>query len=75
LTKQRHFEDYAKTLELTEKHYKPCLHIHPGVKEPGKKLADFVADNEIQTLNMAGPRASKEPDVAKFVGQILDEVF
>jgi hypothetical protein len=70
-----HFEDYAKTLELTEKHHKPCLHIHPGVKEPGKKLADFVADNEIQTLNVAGPRASKEPDVAKFVRQILDEVF
>jgi hypothetical protein len=64
-----------KTLELTEKHNKPCLHIHPGVKEAGKKLRDFVADNEIQTLNVAGPRASKEPGVAKFVRQILDEGF
>jgi hypothetical protein len=64
-----------KTLELTEKHNKPCLYIHPGVKEAGKKLGDFVADNEIQTLNVAGPRASKEPGVAKFVREILDEAY
>jgi Circularly permutated YpsA SLOG family len=24
-----------KTLELAEKHNKPCLHIHPGVKDAG----------------------------------------
>jgi hypothetical protein len=64
-----------KTLEFTEKHHKPCLHIHPGVKDAGKKLRDFVLENEITTLNVAGQRASKEPGIADFVREILNEAF
>ena len=64
-----------KTVAFAKKHNKPCLHIHPGVKDPGKKLRDFVADNEIKTLNVAGPRASKEPGVANFVREVLNEAF
>jgi hypothetical protein len=32
-----------------------------------EKAAGFVVDNEIKTLNLAGPRASNEPDVGNFV--------
>jgi hypothetical protein len=34
-----------------------------------------VADNEIKALYVAGPRASKEPNVAEFVMGVLKEVF
>jgi hypothetical protein len=34
-----------------------------------------VADNEIGTLNVAGPRASKKPEVGEFVMAVLAEVF
>jgi hypothetical protein len=60
-----------KTVEFAKKHGKPCLHIHFGVKDAGKRLLEFVKDNEIKTLNVAGPRASKEPEVGEFVKEVL----
>ena len=48
-----------------------CLHIHAGVTDPGGKLREFVTDNDIRTLNIAGQRASGEPEVAEFVKEVL----
>jgi hypothetical protein len=45
------------------------------VTDPGKRLREFVADNEIRTLNVAAPRASGEPEVGEFVRKVLEEVF
>ena len=64
-----------KTVAFAKKHDKPCLHIHCGVKDASKRLLEFVKDNEIKTLNVAGPRASKEPGVANFVREVLNEAF
>ena len=64
-----------KTVEFAAKHNKPCLHIHSGQADAAQSLRDFVADNEIATLNVAGPRASKEPEVGKFVKELLDAAF
>jgi hypothetical protein len=61
-----------KTLEFAlNKHRKPCLHIHSGMKDAGKRLMQFVVDNGIKTLNLAGPRASKEPGLRDFVKDLL----
>jgi hypothetical protein len=38
-------------------------------------LRDFVGDNEILTLNVAGTRESKEPGVAEFVKEVLEKAF
>ena len=57
------------------KHNKPCLHVHPGQEDATQALRDFVADNEIATLNVAGPRASKEPDVGEYVIKVLEAAF
>jgi hypothetical protein len=57
------------------KHNKPCLHVHPGQEDAAQALRDFVADNEIATLNVAGARASKEPQVGKFVKEVLEAAF
>ena len=64
-----------KTLEFAQKHGKPCLHIHSGLKDAGKRLPEFVVDNEIKARNVAGPRASKEPGVGDFVKEVLDTAF
>ena len=64
-----------KTLELTRKHRKPYLHIHAGQTNAVDRLRTFLAENVIQTLNVAGPRESKEPSVAQFVVETLDRVF
>jgi len=34
-------------------------------------LREFVSGNEIKALNVAGPRASKEPEVGEFVKEVL----
>ena len=64
-----------KTLEFALKHGKPCLHIHSGVKDVGKRLLEFVVDNESKTLSVAGPRASKESGGGDFVKEVLDTAF
>jgi hypothetical protein len=46
-----------------------------GQEDAAQALRDFVSDNEIATLNVAGPRASKEPQVGEFVKQILEAAF
>lgn len=62
-----------KTLILAKKHKKPVLHIsrEAGLASPDRELRRFVEDNGIQVLKVAGPRASKEPDVGAFVKYVL----
>ncbi len=63
----------AKTVRLAEKHGKPCVHLskdRDGVKAP-ELLAKFIEQYRIKILNVAGPRASKEPAVGGFVGELL----
>jgi hypothetical protein len=50
-----------KTLEFAQKHGKPCLHIHSGMKDAGKGLLDFVIQNESKTLNVPDPRPARSP--------------
>jgi hypothetical protein len=38
-------------------------------------LKVWIQQNHIRVLNVAGPRASKEPTVAEFVIATLDEVL
>jgi hypothetical protein len=38
-------------------------------------LSTFLRKNNIKTLNVAGSRGSKEPKVASFVKQALEEAF
>lgn len=52
-----------KTAELARKHGKPHLHLHGAVYDKSERLARFVGDNGIGILNVAGSRASKEPDL------------
>jgi len=53
---------------------KPWLHVHPGM-DWKVRIADWLQRNVIHVLNVAGPRASKEPDVAHFTHVVLDEVI
>ena len=53
---------------------KPWLHVHPDVNWK-EKLRDWLTFREIRTLNVAGSRASVEPEVAAFTLEVLDEVL
>jgi hypothetical protein len=65
-----------KTLEFAVKHRKPHLHLTAYSKaNAASELKKWMGQHNIHVLNVAGPRASKEPEVAGFVTTILDQVF
>jgi Circularly permutated YpsA SLOG family len=64
-----------RTVDFALKHKKPWLHIYPGHYDAAQSLMRFVSEHHIKTLNIAGSRASKEPQIAAFVKQVLDEAF
>lgn len=63
------------TWECAVKHNKPVLHLHSGLKHPGKLLADFIQQHRIFSLNVAGPRASSEPAIGHFVQATLEDAW
>lgn len=50
---------------------KPWLHLHPAM-DWKTALTGWLNTHQIQTLNVAGPRESKEPNVAALVKVVLD---
>ena len=65
------------TMELTAAHDKPCLHLSglQDASDNAPQLANFLRKNEVKILNVAGPRASGEPQLGAFVHAILDELL
>jgi putative molybdenum carrier protein len=66
-----------RTAELADQLGKPWLHLarcRDGA-DAGESLARFVAEHGIRVLNVAGPRASHEPDVHLFVNETLTRAF
>ena len=52
---------------------RPWLHLHPGM--PWRShLKDWLGAHVMTILNVAGPRASKEPEGGVFVVVVLDEL-
>ena len=66
-----------KTVELAEKHGKPVLHLSRsgGPASPEQALLGFILEHNIKVLNVAGSRASKEPEVGAFVQEVLDKTW
>jgi hypothetical protein len=64
-----------KTAEFAVKHNKPLLHLHTSELQPAEKLSAFIAEYQIKTLNVAGPRASEEPTIGEFMRRVLDAAF
>lgn len=64
----------ALTQALAEKHERPCLHIDldriPAFKAAAM-IAAWTARQHIHTLNVAGPRASHDPDIYQKTKDIL----
>ena len=63
----------AFTALCAERFGKPWLHLHPGVSAPGA-VRTFLAQHRIRTLNVAGPRASSDPEVYGYVLTVLEKL-
>jgi Circularly permutated YpsA SLOG family len=65
------------TVEFARKHGKPVLRLfrNGGPKSPEMALRRFILEHDIKVLNVAGPRASKEPEVGAFVKEVLGKTW
>ena len=71
-------EGSAFTKEMADKHNRPCLHIdlHRTIAfDTALKINDWIIGHKISILNVAGPRASKDPEIYKAVKDILEVVL
>jgi hypothetical protein len=65
-----------KTVDFAIKHKKPWLYIYRGGDySPEVTLLEFIREHRIKILNVAGPRASKEPEVDAFAKGVLEAAF
>ena len=66
------------TMDMAILHEKPWLHIdlnETPTPEAAQKVIDWTLDNQIETLNVAGPRASKDPKIYRAVFELLETVY
>lgn len=51
------------TAEFAKRHAKPCLVVDPSRQtDAAEQVIHWLDRDQIKTLNVAGPRASKTPD-------------
>jgi hypothetical protein len=62
-----------ETADVAKEIGKPLLHLISSLdaKEAATRLDVFINDHGIVVLNVAGPRASEEPDTGEFVQAVL----
>jgi hypothetical protein len=68
----------ALTRKLSKQHNRPWLHIDldkVDKTEPVQIIAGWIDKHDIQILNVAGPRASKDQGIHDFVLSILNRVL
>ncbi|BEH08896.1 putative molybdenum carrier protein [Geobacter sulfurreducens subsp. ethanolicus] len=64
------------TVECAHKHHKPHLVIQLDADKPKvATLAEWLNQNKIKVLNVAGPRESKTPGLHQLACRYLDEFF
>ena len=66
------------TREMAIKHRKPWLHLdlerNPAF-QAASMIVDWIVAKNIETLNVAGPRASKDPRIYQDTKKILETVY
>lgn len=68
----------AETLAFCQQMNRPFLHLSQARDLPAsaaEKLSRFLSEHRPATLNIAGPRASEEPEIGGYVEQVLELAF
>jgi hypothetical protein len=67
------------TLGIARQLGKPHLHIArdtmDSLEAAAESVLDFIAEYQVTRLNVAGPRASQEPEIAAFVEELLSNAL
>jgi hypothetical protein len=68
--------DYTREMALL--HHRPWLHIDlnkTGAFQAAGKIKSWITENEIEVLNVAGSRASKDPSIYQDTVDIIETIF
>jgi hypothetical protein len=68
--------DYTREMALL--HHRPWLHINLdkiGAFQAAGKIKSWITENDIEVLNVAGSRASKDPAIYQATVDIIETVF
>ncbi|MBN1851810.1 MAG: putative molybdenum carrier protein [Pirellulales bacterium] len=68
----------ALTIQLAKRLGKPCLHLirtQDPVKNAAERLHAFLQENQVKRLNVAGPRASMEPEAASYARAVISSLL
>ena len=67
------------TIKVAKLLSKPCLHISrdacASLLVASQRLQEFIREEKIVCLNIAGPRASQQPEIEPFVDAVLTATF
>ena len=66
------------TRKMAIKHNKPNLHIdlnETSIFEAAEQIIQWVMENRIEVLNIAGSKASKDPKIYRAVFELLETVY
>jgi hypothetical protein len=66
-----------RAVEFAREYRKPWLHLSRTmpVEACAERLCEFLLDRQISVLNVAGSRASTEPEIGEFVRAVLDAAW
>jgi Circularly permutated YpsA SLOG family len=63
------------TAQVAQRLGKPWLHLSreatANIQEAGRQVREFLLQHDVRRLNVAGPRATQEPEVGSFVEAVL----
>ena len=63
------------TQKLAKLHQKPLFRIRVEAKHEPQRFLEWLQDNQIGVLNIAGPRASSQPEIAEDAKQLLKRLL
>ena len=63
------------TCEVARKLEKPVMKVNAGGLGKEKEVLDWLERNDVQVLNVAGPRASTEPEIYTMAKELLDKIY
>ncbi len=66
------------TRQLARRFARPCLHVdlaRTGAPRAARRILDWLRRHEIRVLNVAGPRASKDPQIYGLARGLLEAVL
>jgi Circularly permutated YpsA SLOG family len=66
------------TVRACHRFSKPCMPIYPGASFEPAHVAAWIAQNKVNTLNVAGNREAEEPGIGdrveRFLGEVLEQL-